>query len=293
MNLLYLTFGNGTAHHLQAAFSVASFLCADRNVESITVLTDAPQFYTHLQPHLHIETIGEDELTEWKGPHDFFWRIKIKAIERFVAEHTGRPVMYLDTDTFLYNDISLLTTPLAAGRALMHEDEGSLAADRNKTKVNTWKEVAGKQFSGITVNAAHHMWNAGVVASPNTRGGEEFRLAVRLCDDMCATNVRRRLIEQYALSVALHHTYGLQPAAPAIAHYWSNKAEWNAFISEFFLNAYFQSQTTEDVLRAFQGLNLSALPIGKKIKKTPSRLHGWVNKFFKEEGLVYLPRQKG
>ena len=184
MNILYITFGDNLNNHLQAAYSICSFLSADKKPSSITVYTDAPGFYNHLRNTVTIFVLSKEQLNEWKGPHDFFWRIKIKAIELFAGQHAGQCIMYLDTDTLLYHDVSLLITKLADGNALMHQDEGPLSKIKGKTTHKMWKGVQNKHFGGIVVDDRYHMWNAGVVASPNTKGGEEFALAIKLCDEM-------------------------------------------------------------------------------------------------------------
>ena len=76
MNLLYITFGNDPSIHLQAAFSIYSFLAQPGAVDSINIITDNKDFYNHLPSGVKIINVTQNELTEWKGEHQFFWRIK-------------------------------------------------------------------------------------------------------------------------------------------------------------------------------------------------------------------------
>lgn len=281
MNLLYITFGENAFVHSQAAFSIYSFLAQEPTVTSITVITDAPQFYTHVKDHVNVLPVTDAQLKDWKGPHDFFWRIKLKAIEWICAEYPDKPVMYLDTDTFLYGSLQSLQL-LVAKQAVMHEEEGELSKKSSKTERKMWKQVKGKKFGGVEITPAESMWNAGVVAIPNTTNREECTMALKICDEMCAAGVKRRLIEQFALSVALNKFYGLAPADKFIAHYWSNKAEWDKAITHFFTTAYCKGATsTKQMLLFFTQFEYKKVAVKKISKNTSNRLHRWVDQVFK------------
>lgn len=288
MNLVYITFGDRIDHHLQASFSIYSFLCRKESFTSITVLTNSPAFYEHLKNDVQVIWVNQDQLADWKGPHDFFWRVKIKALELMASQYAGQPVMYLDTDTFLYVDPVLLKTQLENGHALMHEKEAALSRYKSKTTSKMWSQVKNRSYSGVAVDESSSMWNAGVVASPNTLGNQEFITAVEICDAMCAAGVTRRLIEQFALSLSLQHFYGLEPAAGAIAHYWSNKEDWNRAITEVIAAAYFKNFTTSEVLSDIRKFDFHRIPIVKKQKNTRERLDRLVSRLFPPREIKFV-----
>lgn len=288
MNLLYITFGENVSIHYQAAFSIYSFLSKEDKLNSINIITDSPAFYEHLKEHVNVINIDERQLKEWKGPHDFFWRIKIKAIQLLCRRYVGEPVMYLDTDTFLYRKAGELKSILQAGNALMHEDEGTLSKAGSKTEKRMWRQVRDRNFGAITITEAHHMWNAGVVATPNTKEARECQLALDVCDEMCAAGVTRRLVEQFALAVAMQNEYGLKAADTSIAHYWSNKEEWNNQIVSFFTNAYLKNFSLDKALDEFRSFDLSKLPVKKVIKNTAVRLHRVVDELFRVKEEVFI-----
>jgi len=124
------------------------------------------------------------------------------------------------------------------------------------------------------------MWNAGVVHTPNTKNNNENLLALTLCDAMCEQGVTRRLIEQFSISVALQEIYGLQPAAPAIAHYWSNKDEWNKIISDFFVTSTFQNKTVDEVVKDIPTFNFGQAPVKQKVRSTNLRLKNLADKMY-------------
>ena len=288
MNLLYLTFGNNPTIHSQTAFSVYSFLSQPAAVGSVNIITDNTSFYQHLLPHANLIQVTKDELEEWKGKHSFFWRIKIKAIERICKLYPGEPVLYLDTDTCLLGDAEKIKNDFYNGRAFMHDDEGYLSAKTTKTQKNMWRQIAGKTFGNLQMQPVDHMWNAGVVGTPNTEDGADCKLALAICDEMCGEGVTRYFIEQYALSLSLEKTYGLLEAKTEIVHYWSAKELWTGKIDDFFLEAYFAKWDVEKILANMKQLDLSGLPVYQKVKSTNVRLKGLVDKFFPNSNKVFM-----
>jgi hypothetical protein len=290
MNLLYLTFGSNASIHMQAAFSICSFLSNPTAPNSVNIITDNKKYYTHLGSYVNLIELTKEELLGWRGPHDFFWRIKIKAIEKICAMYPGEAVVYLDTDTFLYGDAASLAEQLKNGHALMHENEGALSAKKSKTERKMWQQIAGKNFGKLSMAATDCMWNAGVVATPNTLGGAECKLALDICDEMCGSGVTKRLIEQYALSLALSHSYGLHHASSLIAHYWSTKEIWNNRLNDFFVEAYFAQWDTDKLIAESKALNKNDLPIYQRIKNTRLRLAGLIARAFPAKDIQYLPK---
>jgi len=288
MNLLYITFGDNVAVHLQAAFSICSFLSRPSTIYTINVITDKPALYNHLISKVNVMPITEQELEEWKGPQQFFWRIKIKALEKVANMYTGEPIIYLDTDTFLVDDMINIEAGLRQGHSFMHENEGRISTEKGKTLKKMWKQIKDKTYEGIALQTMDIMWNAGVVAFPNNQQGKECALALALCDQMCADNVTRRLVEQYAIAVALEYTYGLKEAKASIAHYWSVKELWNEKIGQFFLHAHFSAWPLANLLEHLKTLDVKHLPIAQRTRSTNVRLKNWVDKTYPPQNKVYL-----
>ncbi len=288
MHLLYLTFGENINNHVEAHFSIYTFLAQRNDINTINVITDRPEFYNDLKGYINIITVDEKILNEWKGEYNFFWRIKIKAIEMLCDLYKSEPVIYLDADTFLFSDIKFLKESFLQGAALMHEDEGNLSAIKAKTAKKMWSQTKGKIYSGITILPSHKMWNAGVVATPNQKNNSECKLALTICDEMCKQKVTPRLIEQFALSVALSETYGLQPADKTIAHYWSNKENWDKLIQQFFNSVYFRKLTVEEICNEIKMIPFDKLPVKIKIKNTNTSLKLLIEKIYPPVNLSFI-----
>lgn len=288
MHILYCTFGNRFSNHLQAAFSAMSFLQQPNEVKSINIITDAAPFYQHLAKHVNIIPVTPEKIKEWKGPHDFFWRVKIKAIEHIAHMYSGSPIIYCDTDTFLYSKISSLKAELLSGKAYMHEDEGPLSTQKDKSSKRTWYAIKDKTFGGLAMKPTDHMWNAGVVATPNNQNGKDIELALQICDEMCAAGVPNRLVEQHALSLALNHVYTVGDSTPWIAHYWRNKEDWNAFLLAWIAEQQFKGKSFEEMLAGLAQLDVSQVPIIIRRKYTAEKWHRAVDWLFPPINHAYV-----
>lgn len=288
MHLLYITFGENISNQIQAQFSIITFLSHKKEIDTINVVTDNAEFYKNLKERVNVIPIDAETLNSWKGEYDFFWRVKIKAIEMLCKMYRNEPVLYLDTDTFLFGDLLLLKQQALAGKAFMHENEGLLSKEKSKTAKKMWHQVMNMNYGNVTITANHCMWNAGVVLTPNQKNNTEIQLALEICDAMCKQGVTRRLLEQFALSVSLQEVYGLQPAKNEIGHYWSNKETWNKVIEDFFITANFKGFTIEEMAHAIKDFDFTKIPVKMRVRSTNTRLTALINKLYPAQDVVYI-----
>ena len=291
MNLVYIAIGDNITMRLQAAFSIYSFLTNASGINSINIITDYPEYYNFLADKVMVITIDSKKVKEWKGDYNYLWRLKLKAIELVCDMYRGKPVVYLDGDTFLYNGFSDFKKSLLSGKAMMHENEGPISQARNKTARTMWSQLKGKTYEGIVVDEKKCMWNAGVIAIPNNNGEKSILTALKICDAMCRDGVKQGLIEQFSVSLALSETYDLEAADKYIAHYWSNKNEWSEEISKFLLANYFASKSNEEIIKEMSEFPYSTLPIKKKPKNTKERLNKLLEGIFPPKEVKYINKK--
>ena len=149
MNILFIVFGNNINYHFQAIFSIYTFLAKKNEAVTINVLTDKPAMYNAVKEQINILQIEHEILNEWKGEFDFFWRIKIKAIQHLCQMFEGQHILYLDSDTFLFGDISFLIDQLNNGCSFMHMNEGKSASFKTKTEKLMWKQINNNSYGSI------------------------------------------------------------------------------------------------------------------------------------------------
>jgi hypothetical protein len=278
MNILYLVFGENQQNHAQAYFSICSFLGQMDAHDRVYVMTDAPDFYERLSGKIEVLIINIAQLDDWQGKHQFFWRAKIKAIEHICRLHPDESVLYLDTDTFLYSDLNSLKSDLK--NPVMHLNEGALSELKSKTEKLMWKQIGGKVFGGVQIQSHHAMWNAGAVGIPAHKSLKICQLALDICDDMLVANVTRRLIEQFALAVALSENGDMKATEKYIGHYWSNKEEWSVAIQRFIINSSLKNNSLEADIEDIRQFDFSKIAILKRIPNTHRRLKKVVEKLF-------------
>jgi hypothetical protein len=254
--------------------------------DRVYVMTDAPDFYERLNGKIKILTINKTQLDDWKGTHQFFWRAKIKAIEHICTLHPKESVLYLDTDTFLYSDLKRLKSDL--DNPVMHLNEGALSELKSKTEKLMWQQVGNKNFGSVQIQTHHAMWNAGAVGIPANKGLKICQLALDICDDMLVANVTQRLIEQFALGVALSENGDMKPAESYIGHYWSNKEEWSIAIQRFIINSSLKNNSLETDIENIKRFNFSKMSILKRIPNTQIRLKKLVEKWFPSKNKTFI-----
>ncbi len=288
MNLLYLTFGDNIRNHTQAYFSIYSFLAKGIQPASINIITDKPGYYKSIESRVNIIEANAALLQEWMGPYQFFWRVKIKAIEKLCYMYAGEPVLYLDSDTFFYGDSGDYESLSGSKQAVMFENEGLLKELPSKTMRTMSAQLKNLPIAGLSNLPEWNMWNAGVVFTPNQKEAKEMELALALCDDMCRNKVKDQFAEQFALSVALEQLYGLQPAAHTIAHYWSNKEQWNEVIRTFFIECQMLGLNFEEQLEKYRDINVYNYPVVRISRTTNRKLKQKVDQIFGDKRIEYL-----
>ena len=290
MNLLYLVFGDNATIHSQANFSILTFLSQKEHLNKIIVLTDNPQYYNHLSEVdcFHLEPIDEKGLNNWKGEHNFFWRIKIKALEHISKRFTANHLLYVDADTFLFNNLEKVKQHLDSGCNIMHLNEGELSEIKSKTTSKMWRQIKGKTYSGEVITKNHHMWNAGVVGISKQNFQNTIPKALAICDQMCNERVTDRLIEQFALSVALNQNNNLVASDKHIGHYWGNKAQWNQLINDCFLMFHFSSYSLSKQMEYISEIDFYSLPTIVKIPNTRKKLVSLITKLFPYKFKKYI-----
>ena len=288
MNLLYFIVGNNTVYHTQCYFSILSFLVYKENVNGIYIYTDFPEFYKSLGEKVRVIPLDQQKIDEWRGEHDFFWRVKIKVLEDFSKNNPEQLLVYLDTDTFLYQSSEKLLSALKTNNvSFMHKRETILWQKGHKQH-KMWEQIHGKKFGGIVIDRDAYMWNAGVVALPAERQLATIQQALLVCDEMCAQGVTKKLIEQFSLSLMLGINYELRASDDVIGHYWGNKDGWNALISDFLMKLYFENKTIDEMVLAMQQFDFKQIPIYLRIPTQRKRFLKLIYKIFKDKRVQYL-----
>ncbi|WP_430613474.1 hypothetical protein [Flavobacterium sp. JP2137] len=289
MNITYLVFGDQIQNYQQALFSILTLQVQQQSSDRFIVVTDYPEFFKCLQDRVTIIEINADTLREWEGPHKFFWRVKIKALLTVADRWKDTSILYLDSDTFLYGSLDNLRHELDRGQNIMHLNEGNMRELKTKTERLMWSQIKHKTYGGVPMDDTKCMWNAGAIGVSKL-DKTSLELALQICDEMCADKVTRRLIEQFAFSVALNEYTPLKAADDEIGHYWGNKGQWNTLISNFFLKHFFTGKSVDVLLSEIEQLDLEQYPIRLKVSNTRLRLQKKLVSLFPDKQPVYVKK---
>jgi hypothetical protein len=292
MNIVLHTFGSELKYYLQSIFLILNWLQYKNQLSSINIVTERPAYYARLEKYISITGVDESTIKNWKGEYEFKFRVKLKAIELFLTQNTSmHPLLYLDTDTFIYQGFNELKETLISGKGLMHMNEGKLSECPTRSGSRMWNRVKNQTFAGNTITKYDSMWNAGVIGIPVIHCRETIDTAITMCDEMCSRIPLNFLIEQFCVSVALQRKVEVQPAVGYIGHYWGNRIGWNNLIAAFFTESYLNCYSVEDDIERLASFNFKQIPIAVISGNTEKKLHNVVNKYFKPR--VYTDLQKG
>ena len=285
MTIFFMIFGDKTVYHVQAYLSIRSFQKQMKEHDRIVVITTHPEFYA--SSGTDVIKVTNENIKEWQGERNFFWRAKIKAIEYMSNQYPDDHLIYLDTDTFLYGSLDAIRALLDQGHGMMHLKEGHPSTMMTRS-LRMWKQIAGKQYGGITMGMEHEMYNAGVVALPKEKAKSIASLALALCDGMLEDDVERIVIEQYSLSIALFEQTQLLECDNYIGHYWGNKPEWESLAYNLIANAHMKKMSLAEELEQLDFTRKDLPPIYIHHSSTGRRLKDTIDKLFKDKKQKYI-----
>lgn len=263
---------------------------ARKSVEDrIIVVAEDPSLFRSFKDNIEIIPISREVILEWEGKYKFFWRVKIKALQLVAQKYPLDSILYLDGDTFFYQDMDVLRNGMKNGQNYMHIKEGKLSTLNTKTEKLMWKQMKGKTYHNTKINENSTMWNAGLIGVSN----KHFiclDLTLGINDAMCADGVTRRLIEQFAFSLGLNAYSELQPAYQIVGHYWGNKKEWNKIISDFIKEVFMKNYSLDEIIERVKEMDLTQIPIRVKESSTQRKLTNFIDSFFKNKKPLFVNR---
>lgn len=276
MNIVYFVIGDSAVIHIQVGFSIRTILSQASDEDTIYVVTDTPTMYSKL-PHVVTIPITQERIKEWRGKHDFFWRVKIKVLQQIAQMSPDKAMMYLDGDTFLHGSLTEIKEQLSKNHGMMHLDEGC-PSEMKERSLSMWHTVSGKTYAGVTIGPQHHMWNAGVVAIPAAIVGKATDMALAVCDGMLDDGSEPVTVEQYALSIALFECADQLIAADKwIGHYWHYKYHWCSYIAKFFVKAYRLNYTIDEQIEKIRQTDLAWVHKKLLVKRTLAKFLGMIH----------------
>lgn len=277
---LYFSFGENLNNYTMNNFSMLTIKKLAPANSRFVIYTDKPEYYK-CSPFVEIRILDEKKLKDWKGKHNFLWRVKIMAMLDSAQSDPGH-LVYLDSDTIAFKNLDPIIKDLDEGACFMHIKESLLSEDKASHKALMWEQSKNKSFGGMLVDNKSVMWNAGFVAVNEKNKIELLNKALASNDEMCDQGVTQWLIEQFSLSQALVSSNKIKPADKFIAHYWGNKEEWVQNINNFFAKMHLHQCSVDESIKAIDIEVWKKIPINRCKKSIPKRLEKFMNKYFRD-----------
>ena len=257
-----MNFGADPSRFWQAYWSLLSVMVHAPNPYEILVFTDHPEFFGWFEDTILVYPVSREELADWVGPHDYFFRALIKVIETgLIVDPKPDVVFYLDSDTAVNVDLQPVIDGVRAGHIYMDRREYNCYRayrdyqwflNRNKGAHRLWQATSGREWAGVSVNSSTEMWNTGITVLSQADEGL-LRKALQVNDAMLDGGCSHRLTEQIAMSVVLDipgRTHELNGAGhpPIITHYWGNKRGWHESITASLATIQHQNMTVGEAV---------------------------------------------
>lgn len=228
-----LAAGDNPELYQQAHGACLSLLAHAPPDSEIVVFTTRPDRFRWLASTLRIEEIKPEQLREWRGPSDYFFRAKFEAVRRAAALGPCHLVL-VDADILVTRPLAPLIAALERGDCIMHAPEKTLQ-DRKATR-DALRPLFGRCFAETWINAETMVFNSGVVGIPAGRRALVER-AMRCNDALLEAGVDYFAVEQVAWSAVLGASGKLELASPFIIHYWGNKRAFLKAVNQFLADA--------------------------------------------------------
>ena len=161
----YVTLSLGDRHDLTARAHLAllnAMAWAPAPAE-FCIVTDRPELFAWFGDRLRMLAVDAPTLKQWRGKHDFFWRIELMTVVHTAAQGPAN-VVYIDSDVLIRKPLNDLVAGLESGAVFMHLLEQDLAAATRAGDRRLWSLLRAREIGGVRFAQTCPMWNAGLIA---------------------------------------------------------------------------------------------------------------------------------
>lgn len=241
-NILYQAYG--TIDHVnECRYSLLKYLqfynLTPPAGVGIHIYTDRPAWFEEFSSYFksfEIHEISTNMINQWKGAINFIHRVKVEILIDFFKYFTGN-VLYLDTDTYIRQDVEYLFEAIENGSFIMHEYEGVINQKVNPQfrKWENFLAVTPIQYNGkrLEFSSQLQVWNAGVIGL-NIIHQDILQDVLALTDNLYK-KFPKHIAEQFAFSYCFQKQGQVTSSADSIFHYWDLK-EFRNILNRFFEN---------------------------------------------------------
>ena len=221
-SLVLLSYGGRDDQVAETKYAILSAYRWARPSDGIEIVlyTDNPSRFDDMP--VRLRPIAAEELEGWTGPEGYQYRRKLEVLRDALIQ-TGRPVVFVDSDTWFRRSPVRLFDRIGRGRSIMHVREGSLRGRPfpqychdfvDCVESRTWKTSSGSPLD-ITSDV---VWNSGVIGlDPLDNVLVDDALALI---DQVYCKCELWFLEQFAIAFFLMRSTDVRGASDIVFHYW-------------------------------------------------------------------------
>lgn len=260
-------------------FSVLSWRNEGTEALRIILYTDHPAYCEEHLPGLGVQfVILTPRLTQMPAGDEINQRMKISVMQDVYANYPDDDILFLDADTFVFNDLDMLLKKIQPGYAVMYAREVRLGnvtkkyrevMSRHLPKSNSYTRtfmrlIENNEFDlggrKLSFNQLHDVWNAGVIGLQN----DQLPLLKDILNfnDRIYAETQWYLSEQLAFGLVLQSFSKLSSAADCVKHYYRSKESVDYFINRI-MDADFQELNMDD---KFSRIKTATLKLNKVLR---------------------------
>ena len=221
-SLVLLSYGGRDDQVAETKYAILSAYRWARPSDGIEIVlyTDNPSRFDDMP--VRLRPIAAEELEAWTGPEGYQYRRKLEVLRDALIQ-TGRPVVFVDSDTWFRRSPVRLFDRIGRGRSIMHVREGNLRGRPfpqychdfvDCVESRTWKTSSGSPLE-ITSDV---VWNSGVIGlDPLDNVLVDDALALI---DQVYCKCELWSLEQFAIAFFLMRSTDVRGASDIVFHYW-------------------------------------------------------------------------
>ena len=268
-----LAYGNQPGVYRQSVMLLVSLAAFAPEPYELVVATDRPECFVWFGTRVDIEYVDPSLLRAWGGHDPFSMRQKLMLLRTAWPESGA--IVLLDADVLARADLTPFVEGLRTGGLFMHTREYTLSQSRRAGNRRLWKALSRTAIDGYRPSAEDAMWNSGVIGMPSADRAL-LDQAIALYDEMGRRGIRHFATEQLVEGIVLGRTGRLRAAEPWFAHYWGNKAGYDAEIARRLSEAFLEGMSVKEAAAQY-----ARRPLDLPVEIRPTRrqkLRRWLSR---------------
>ncbi len=224
-----------------------------------------------------------------KGPKRYSFRIKTLGFAKAIKHNPHDDYLYMDGDTFRASSIVAAKESIEKGRLGLYENSGKMINASDSRNQKLYKLLKGKSITGYTIDENTCRQNAGIITVPNRYGNDVIQRILEATDELHTLTGGYWASEELACNFALQSLGPVDDISEGIGHYFGNKGQWTAMITNFFARHALMHSSLDDMIADAAAFDFTSIPVFLHTPKRRKQLHRLAERFWPMTRPRYFP----